>query len=308
MTEAPAPDAAPSDPAPAHLRPLRRPVLRPGLRVVRRDDRHLQVGIDPPHRLVVPDSPDVRRLLGELRHGLGPAPGTAETRRVLARLLERDLLVDGVRLSDLLANAPDRAAVLAAYAAYGDDAARRLAARAGARVAVDAPPDLARTAVRLLSASGLPVGPGEASAAPAALLVVADAAVPRDRLDQAVRAGVPHLLVQGGPGTLEVGPFVVPGLTACVRCVDAHRGEHDPRRSLVLEQWAGAATGTEPRDPALTALALAWAVRDLVAFVDGDEPGTWSATVALGGDPEAGPRRFTRHPHCGCAWGDSLAV
>ncbi len=100
------------------------------------------------------------------------------------------------------------------------------------------------------------------------------------------------------------GPFVVPGVTACVRCLDAHRSEHDPRRATVLEQCAR--DGEDAGDPALAALGLAAAVADVVGFVDGDRPATWSATVDLGAAQPV-VRPWPRHPHCGCAW-DALSA
>ena len=281
-----------------------RPTLRPGLCVVRRDDRHLQVGIDPPHRVVVPDAPEVRRLLEELRLGVRPTPDTPVAHRVLGALLERDLLVDAAELDARLAAAADRPAVAAVFGAHGSRAPGLLDRRAAAPVAVEGPADLAGAATRLLHDSGLRTAAG---ATPAALLVIGDAVVARDRLDQAVRSGVPHLLVQGGADAVGLGPFVVPGVTACVRCVDAHRAEADPRRSMLLEQCGRGSSVLVPRDPALMALAVAWAVRDLVSFVDGDEPATWSATVSVGTGLVPTRTRFSRHPHCGCSWGDSLA-
>ncbi len=56
------------------------------------------------------------------------------------------------------------------------------------------------------------------------------AARPIDRLVQADR---PHLLVTAVAGRVRVGPCVVPGLTACLRCVDAHLADRDPRHPLV---------------------------------------------------------------------------
>ena len=38
-------------------------MLRPGLIPVRRDTTHLQVGLTPPLRVLLPDAPAVRRLL-----------------------------------------------------------------------------------------------------------------------------------------------------------------------------------------------------------------------------------------------------
>lgn len=285
--------------------PARRLTLRPGLRVVRRDERHLQIGIDPPLRVVVPDEPAVRRLLEELRLARPVAPSTPVAHRTLAALLERDLVVDADELAARFTTATDRAAVAAAYAAHGDDAARRLDARAASTVLVDAPPDLGRVAERMLVTAGVRTTTREDEGT--VLLVVDDGVVPRDRLDDAVRRGVPHLLVSGGPDAVTVGPFVVPGLTACVRCVDASRAEADPRRSMLLEQCRTPPAGSPPRDPALMALAVAWAVRDVLSFVEGQEPATWSASVTVGSDLCLPRRRFHRHPHCGCSWGEVLA-
>ena len=53
-------------------------------------------------------------------------------------------------------------------------------------------------------------------------------------------------------------------------------------------------------------MAVAWAVRDLVAAADGELPATWSATVALGHLP-AQVTAYRRHLHCGCAWAEELA-
>ena len=52
----------------------------------------------------------------------------------------------------------------------------------------------------------------------------------------------------------------------------------------------------------LVAVAAFWAARDLLRFVEGERPSTWSTSFDLG--PSAAPvaREWRRHPHCGCAW------
>src|SRR3954465_2514765 len=67
-------------------------LLRPGLHVVRRDDRHLQIGLDPPWRLVVPDEPDVQRVLADLVAGRATSPSTAAGHRVLRDLRAADMV------------------------------------------------------------------------------------------------------------------------------------------------------------------------------------------------------------------------
>ena len=95
-----------------------------------------------------------------------------------------------------------------------------------------------------------------------------------------------------GDGIVRVGPFVVPGATACLRCLDAHLGERTPGG-----RWCCTSTprpgrrGVGVPDPVphdLLDLALAWAVRDLVGVVDGRRPPTWSATVQVDPALDAG--------------------
>ena len=253
--------------------------LRPGLHVARRDTAHLQVGLDPPARVVLRDSPEVRRLLDQLAVGLCGTPSSVAAQRALDRL----------QRAGLVSCAPDPPplaprSVVVQRAGEGADG-------------------LVRELRRVLQAGGVDVTVQDdpASVAPQAVAVVAASGEPlRHPVDAHVRDGRSHLVVSGRPDRVVVGPFVAPGLTACLRCVDAHRSEADPRRGLVLAQVAGHAGG--PADPALTALAAAWAARDVLALLAGTPPSTWSATVAVG--PDLSPERevWRRHPWCGCAW------
>ena len=243
-------------------------LLRPGLHVVRRDDRHLQIGLDPPWRLVVPDEPDVHRLLADLAAGREPDPSTASAHRVL-----HDLRVAGLLRTGPAPDRVGRVAVLGAAAAV-EDATRLLAAAGVEASAAEPDPDLV-----LLLAAGEPR---------------------REGLDDHMRAGRPHLVVTAGAAGYRVGPFVLPGATACLRCVDAHLGEQDPRRAVVVEQLADRPAG--PDDPTLAALATAWAVRDVLRYLSGERPASWSATVELDLEAEPRCRPWPRHPYCGCAW------
>lgn len=134
-------------------------------------------------------------------------------------------------------------------------------------------------------------------------LVVTQGPVDRERLDPLIRGSVPHLVLGGAASRRRIGPFVVPGRTACLRCVDAHEALHDTRLPLLTCQAARSATDRPPpTDPLLDQIALAWAVRDLCRYVEGDEPSTWSTTVDLGPRGLAQQARWGRHPDCGCAW------
>ena len=280
-----------------------RPTLRPGLRVTRRDDHHLQVGFDPPHRVVLPERPPVRAMLADLALGRRPELGAPEVRRWARALADSDLLVDGADVARQLAGPLPRPAVQAAFAQHGAAAAARLEARAASRVAVDADEPWRSAVLRLFSATGLPAAPPRAM--PTARLLVAAGGEPvRDDVDRHVRADVPHLLVRNVGARVTVGPFVVAGTTACLRCLDAHASDADPGHAVLVEQHAP--VGDEPCDPLLMQLALTWAVRDLVTYVEGWLPSTWSATIECGPGLALVRREWPRHLRCGCSWGDAL--
>lgn len=140
-------------------------------------------------------------------------------------------------------------------------------------------------------------------------LVLSIGEVDRSELDPLVRLDLPHLLVRVIDGVVVLGPFVVPGATACVRCLDAHHGDEDPGYAIALERYVAA--GAQPRedgcldvpDPANLALALAWAARDLRTFSTGGIPTTWSSTISIGGAGSSiAAVAWQPHPRCGCRW------
>ena len=295
------------------------PLLIPGSLVTRRDDGHLQVGLDARRAVVTADTPAARAALRDLTAGRRPA-ADLPTRRLLELLARRGLVVDGTRLrGDLPASASAGHAVAAVYSWAASAAPAVLSRRAARSVGIELPTELVdglsdvtradALLRRLLDAGGVATADPRGQA-PYAVLLVSLGELDRTRVDALIRADRPHLLLAFVEGTARLGPFVVPGVTACLRCVDAHLGEVDPRRALVVEQYAASrrADGVpEPLDPAVTVAALAWAVRELVAFVDEDEPDTWSATIELGPGMHQRRTEWTRHPQCGCAW-DDLAV
>jgi hypothetical protein len=255
--------------------------LVPGLRLVRRDADHLQLGADPPRCAVLRDLPEVRRLVSDLAVGNRPARPGPEAGRALASIIDAGLLVP-------------------------DEAPRRRERVARARLRVDAAPEIASGVTALLEAAG--VRTGARPVKPDAVLLVREGEVPRSRLDPLARDEIPHLLVRDHGHEVVVGPFVAPGRTACLRCIDCHLGELDPRRGLAVEQAATQQPLVEPPvDASLRAVALSLAVRDLVTFVEGDQPATWSATITVDRALTLAPTRWLRHAACGCAWGDLLS-
>lgn len=273
--------------------------LRPGVPVMARSPGVLQIGLDEP-ALRIDDDPAVRRILAALARP-GGVPDDEELPPqvigVLARLDRAGLLVT---VSDAERHADP--GLVALRAQFGPDAVRRQEARSAATIAIRGDPASTVALEPLLERAGLQRA---AATDPnvAVHLFVNSGPLDRVALDSLVRESVPHLLVSGSATSRRIGPFVQPGLTACLRCVDAHEALHDPRRPLLVAQAAAtAAERPPPLDPVLDQMALAWAVRDLARYLEGDEPSTWSATVDLGPVDAPERTRWGRHPDCGCAW------
>jgi hypothetical protein len=189
----------------------------------------------------------------------------------------------------------------AALARFGQQAPARLAARAACHVRVAAPEPWHAAVTELLGHAGL--GHCDDAGQPTVTLLVTVDEPPRSHVDRLVRDDRTHLLVSLLADRVRLGPFVAPGVTACLRCVDAHLGELDPRRALVLQQLEDTPPADVSPDLALVHAALALAAREVTTYADGDHPATWSATLTLDPDLHLPRRAWTRHPHCGCSWG-----
>lgn len=265
--------------------------FRPGVCVVRRDADHLQIGLDPPHRVLVTDSPEVQAVLDAIGRGRPLPELTATTQECVDRLIDAGLLAHAHTRQDA-----DRRRAAAEVQVFGPwrAAAGRLLAEAGVRV---------RPAT---AGAAMPRDAGSAEA-PDVVLLTSVGEIDREVVDDYQRTGQPHLAVAGVDGKLRVGPFVVPGQTACLRCLDASWTVQDPRRAVIVSQYATSETWCEPPDGLLLTLALAWAVRDVVTHLEGGHPATWSRTVEIDDRLEPVTTSWLRHPHCGCAWGDLLA-
>ena len=313
-------------------RPARRPAnepssrlaLAPGVHVLRRSATELQVGLGPERAVVLDDLPAVRDLLGWLGSPAA-APPQAYDAEALALLWGAGLVVDADALLPLLpatataAGAARRADVAAVAALAGDRAEALLGSRAAAGVAMvtsggglaDA---VAAQVAGLLTAAGahtFDLALGEPPPQGTGVGLLACVGEPhREHADPWLREGVPHLFLRLVEGQVRVGPFVVPGVSACLRCVDAHHTDVDPAWPLLVAQYAAATarerddTIPEPVDPLLACLAAAWAARELVSHLEGSTPATTSTTIDL--DPRLTAlhtQTWTRHPACGCAWG-----
>lgn len=281
-------------PEPRHV------LLRPGSLITRHSNGWIQVGIERPRSVLLPDHPEVRALLARLRVGCGVPQSSAEAELAWRRLGAADLIVDADAFFHRLpADSALRAARAAAYADHGLEAPSRLGQRDRLGVEVDAGPDTAEVE-ELLRSGGARVG------GPAYLrLVIARGEISRSRLDDAMQSDLPHLCVRQREGRVLIGPFVVPGVTPCMRCLDAQESEDDPRRPLIIEQYAHAEPSTvvpDPLDLTRFKLAIAWAVGDVIAYLDGDRPSTWASVVVVDSARDYSPHPVPRHPLCGCSW------
>ncbi len=292
-----------------------RPLLRPGTHVLRRADGSLQLGLDPARAVVLDSGADLRSALLD---------GSASAQdAVVTELDAHGLLVDEKVLMPLVAQTGGRLprAAGAALARHGGhEAGDRAAARDRFRVVLRGfgHPDgeeLLGALEGLLARSGVrrqrsrPTGPPARRGHRAVGVLVGVGEPDRELADGWMRDQTPYLVVRLTEGRAVVGPFVVPGRTACLRCLDAHHTDADPEWPLLVRQYAEAASRDradgvpEPVDPALAALGVAWAARDVATYVDQGRPSTWSGTLTVDPDLATVETRFwLRHPECGCGW------
>jgi hypothetical protein len=132
---------------------------------------------------------------------------------------------------------------------------------------------------------------------------------PASEAAELVRAGSPHLVVGIVETTGVVGPLVLPGRTACVRCLDLHRSDRDPAWPRLLAQLAAPAS-TAACDVVLASSVATTAAQQALALLDA--PGGVLPAAANGTLELAGPgwryrrRSWPPHPACGCGWQQSV--
>ncbi len=292
--------------------PNDRRVLRPGVVVLAHPPDRLVVAHD--HgRVVAPESTSARRLLDRLTAGGASPPSSADPPdawRLWRRLDDAHLLVAAAardaargvarRASQHGRAGPGLAAADAAVLALGDEAAGALRGRVAATTVLRGPDALRAPATAALAAARVPMATSRRGIVH---LLLGDVMPDPADVADAMRGGMPHLPVLRDVSGVTVGPFVVPGHTACTGCLEAARADHDPDQGLVRLLRARRLREVQlPADPAVLALALAVAARDLTVWAAGGAPSTWSATRTFthGGGEERVD--LPRHPRCGCAW------
>jgi hypothetical protein len=134
------------------------------------------------------------------------------------------------------------------------------------------------------------------------LVILAD--IYRRELPAALlRAGIPHLAASAGEAIGIVGPLVVPGQTACLRCLDLARAERDPAWPLILAQLTGGGADPPACDTVLAMAVAAQAAAQVLCFVDRGA----AASAAVNGTLELvlpgwqwRRRTWLRHEYCHC--------
>jgi bacteriocin biosynthesis cyclodehydratase domain-containing protein len=205
--------------------------------------------------------------------------------------------------------------------AHGDSdgGARTLARRTAAHVAVHGHDKVGTAIASLLTRSGI----GHVTKADAVAATGADEVRPRPapgaraRPDLAVLTGhhppelrdtllreqVPHLAASASEAIGVVGPLVIPGRSACLRCLDLARSDRDPAWPLILAQLANRPADSLGCDAPLAAAVAAQAAFQALALIDraayADAVTNGTLELVL---PEWQWRRrsWLPHPRCSC--------
>ena len=300
-----------------------RPVLRPGLRLVRQPsgggalvERHAVYRLDSLTADLLGALDGLRDHTALLaRH---PRPEAAEA--AWDRLLQAGVVVD-VETPARLARDLDEparphalreATTLLAYDPAGAEAAWQRRRRT--RVAVHGRGALTGPVVQLLEQAGVGVRRPEDAAAPADLTVLTDDHEPAaDAVERLMREGRPHLVagLRGAEGL--VGPLVLPGTTACLRCVDLGRRMRDPAWGTVRDQLATPDPMTRltatPASGVVVAAASALAVAEVLAQVEGRTPSALGTTSTLSLHlPTPAVTTWPVQPSCGCTWHEHMTA
>jgi hypothetical protein len=152
-------------------------------------------------------------------------------------------------------------------------------------------------------------GQGPAAAPAPDLVVLTDTLPLRDRLrrsDELGHADVAHLVLEVADGVGRVGPLVLPGRSACLRCLDQARADRDPQWPLLLAQLVDAPV--EVPSVLLAAQLAATGAAEVCTWLDDRTATTLGAQLVVEPPAHQPQRRpLPRHPGCGCAWGGTIA-
>jgi len=303
-----------------------RPALKAGLLPVWRGRDTLQLGIDPHRAIALTGMAGACWLLGLL-------DGSRDREQVLAAAREHgmpgpvaerilDVLAAAGALDDFPAGtvraipAERRAQLAAELAAVSlargdcDGGASALARRRAAGVQIGGRSRIGPVIAEILTAAGVgavtvcvPREPGGTGPGEPTLVVLTDRPPPEE-IARLMERRVPHLAVAAAEAIGIVGPLVLPGRTACLRCQDFTRADRDPAWPLILAQLPGREPAAPACDAALAAAVAAHAAAQALGYLDRAP----APPAAVNGTLELVPpswqwRRRTWPPHPACTCG-----
>lgn len=300
-----------------------RPALKSGLLPVWRDRDTVQIGIDPRRAVALSGMSEAAFLIGLL-------DGSRDREQVLAAAADRGipvpvtervltLLAAGGALDDFPASTlralpvPLRAGLAAELATAslahrdGDGGARALARRQASAIRIEGDQRIGADVARILAESGIATistgweKPGRSGQSDLVILIGRQV---RGLADHLMVLGVPHLASLAGEAIGVVGPLVVPGRTACLRCLDYARAGKDPAWPLILVQLASRRAEPPACDAVLAASVAALTAAQALAAVDKAPMACAAANGTLEvvlPDWRWRRRTWAAHPACSCS-------
>lgn len=136
---------------------------------------------------------------------------------------------------------------------------------------------------------------------PADIVVLADDLVPDPLvLDALSRSGTPHIYLACRDGRVVVGPTVVPGRSACLRCADLYRTDRNPQWPTMSAQLLFT-SGWAPIPSRVSAVALVLAEANTLRHRGPESMLTLGHSVEISVEQGLWRRRkWQPHSRCGC--------
>lgn len=280
------------------------------MHVLRRDTRTLQLGLEWPGVAALQASPSVRAVLdavdgfrdvtGVVLAAAAHGVAVEDARQAVEALLDAGALVDQAVVKPLAVPESTWSA-LWLLAGPRSTAGAVMTARQQTRVHVLGSGQVAALVRSLLVQEQLTMTHDIEAAT--VLVIAADQEPSREAADDAMRSGSPFLCVGIRELVGLVGPFVVPGRTACLRCVDLSRSALDPCWPTLIQAAQAAHAPASSCPPSLVAATAGYAAQEAALWASGALPVCCDGVVEIPhGLGEVQTVAYPPHPECGCGW------
>ncbi len=288
------------------------PRIRVDFPIISRGANVVQFADDPRQLRITPDEVGWLRTLPEYSTWVSAAescPGGSRRAHQLLNHARSCGIVEEVGECWWLP-AEDRIATwpsLSTLSAWHPQPATAIAARQANAVAITGDTSLVRTTATVLEASGLSraLQPSQATVTLMMAAITADAPEAAVSLAPASLHDRPHLPIVVFRGRASIGPLIVPGRTACSRCLYLHHRDADPLWPSVLTQWMAAHRSFSiDADPLLAFHAATAGVTMLRNWIDGCTTSVGRRLLIRAPDFQVGETTVEPHPECGCRWSD----